>query len=128
MHVHAGYVASAYLLATYLLSMRNSVLTFLLGLSHERAVRWHAACAVLATAVTLQHGLVEHLADPEYMHRVGKSMGFITGGLRRRWEGAKSSMRAGSRSGWENGLQRSCLGAVGVCGVVTVMERGFDGL
>lgn len=78
-HVHGGYVASAYLLATYLLSMRNSVLTFLLGLSHERAVRWHAACAVLATAVTLQHGLVEHLADPEYMHRVGKSMGFITG-------------------------------------------------
>ncbi|KAG2498204.1 hypothetical protein HYH03_003957 [Edaphochlamys debaryana] len=45
--------------------MRNSLATFLLGLSHERAIWWHALAAILATGLALYHGLIEQLGKDE---------------------------------------------------------------
>ncbi|KAG2483535.1 hypothetical protein HYH03_017639 [Edaphochlamys debaryana] len=59
--VGSGNVAVAYLIGAYILAMRNSPVTFLLGLSHERGIAWHGLAAVLATGLALYHGLIEQL-------------------------------------------------------------------
>lgn len=45
---------------------RNNIMTFALGLSHERAVWWHGLAMGLATGLSLYHGVTEHLVNPKY--------------------------------------------------------------
>lgn len=49
------------LMVTMLLASRNSLLTFLLGLSHERALAWHGFMAVVATLLSLYHANTAYL-------------------------------------------------------------------
>ncbi|KAG2448227.1 hypothetical protein HYH02_006812 [Chlamydomonas schloesseri] len=64
-HVDAGNVAVAFLIAAYVLAGRNNAVTFLLGLSHERAIAWHGLAAAGAVGLALYHGLIEEYVDPK---------------------------------------------------------------
>lgn len=57
----AGFIPSAFLALGVALAGRNNVLTFLLGLSHERAIWWHGLCVAAAVGTGLYHGLIEQL-------------------------------------------------------------------
>ena len=51
-----------FLIIAYVLATRNNAVTFLLGLSHERAIAWHGMAAAAAVGLALYHGLIEQLS------------------------------------------------------------------
>lgn len=51
----AGSLAVVMLIAAVLLASRNTLITFLLGLSHERAIVWHGFTSLLALLLGLYH-------------------------------------------------------------------------
>eukprot|EP00198_Chlamydomonas_reinhardtii_P002520 XP_001691856.1 respiratory burst oxidase [Chlamydomonas reinhardtii] len=57
-----GNVAVMFLIIAYVLATRNNAVTFLLGLSHERAIAWHGMSASAAVGLALYHGLIEQLS------------------------------------------------------------------
>lgn len=64
--ISTGWVAIAYLAVAFALAGRNNLLTFLLGVSHERALFFHGVTATAATGLSLYHGIVSQLLDPEF--------------------------------------------------------------
>ncbi|KAG2442455.1 hypothetical protein HXX76_002541 [Chlamydomonas incerta] len=59
--VSSGNVAVTFLIIAYVLATRNNAVTFLFGLSHERAIAWHGLAAAAGTGLALYHGLIEQL-------------------------------------------------------------------
>ncbi|PNW85477.1 hypothetical protein CHLRE_03g188300v5 [Chlamydomonas reinhardtii] len=79
--VGAGNVAVTFLIIAYVLATRNNAVTFLLGLSHERAIAWHGLAAAAAVGLALYHGLIEEYVDPgkRGKERAEHKFYFVTG-------------------------------------------------
>ncbi|KAG2442457.1 hypothetical protein HXX76_002543 [Chlamydomonas incerta] len=79
--VGAGNVAVTFLIIAYVLATRNNAVTFLFGLSHERAIAWHGLAAAAAVGLALYHGLIEEYVDPgkQGAARAEHKFYFVTG-------------------------------------------------
>ena len=87
-----------------MLAARNSVLTFLIGLPFERAIKWHFLLAVITEGLSVYHGLVALglWASAEGRINASDVIWYSGGGLRPAWLGPWG---LGIRAPWHFGAR-----------------------